>query len=41
MPQTKPVTQADLRALREQLDRAKERWESAKRATSRASKSER
>lgn len=36
MSQTKPVTQADLKALREQLDRAGRRLESARQALSRA-----
>lgn len=39
--QTKPVTQADLKALREQLDRAERRLEAARQALSRARRRER
>lgn len=41
MTQTKPVTQADLKALREQLDRAERRLESARQALSRARRRDR
>lgn len=41
MTQTKPVTQADLKALREQLDRAERRLEAARQALSRARRRER
>lgn len=41
MTQTKPVTQADLKALREQLDRAERRLDAARQALSRARRRER